>query len=433
MRPRLGDGKPPCVRAHAERPEHTLLRSREAAGNEHELRGQLPLGPRHALGPTARPVDVRHHHAAHGARPVEKDLDGVRCPGPHLAAHELDGLSLTVVGLERGGPLGPAHRTRARLGGARQELELPHRAGALAHGRAQAVVARVAAANDHHVPALGAHGRCAAVEQRARGRREVVHGPGHATRGQARLEALRGEAARPAGPRRDHHGVEVGEQDELSVPADTALAEGIEIEVGRVTYREYTKTETIPFETTIKYTNIIAKGATKVSRKGQTGVKTYTYRERIVNGEVAQTTLVSEKVTKAAVDQVNLVGTVAGVPLSKAPYEIELDEKGHPVNYKTVYTGKATAYTNEGGRLSKYTASGRLAQVGVVGVDPRKIPYGTELYIVSPSGSYVYGYAIAGDTGPGVRNGSLITDVFMDTVEECRQFGGRTMMVYVLK
>lgn len=228
-------------------------------------------------------------------------------------------------------------------------------------------------------------------------------------------------------------GVEVGEQDELSVPADTALAEGIEIEVGRVTYREYTKTETIPFETTIKYTNIIAKGATKVSRKGQTGVKTYTYRERIVNGEVAQTTLVSEKVTKAAVDQVNLVGTVAGVPLSKAPYEIELDEKGHPVNYKTVYTGKATAYTNEGGRLSKYTASGRLAQVGVVGVDPRKIPYGTELYIVSPSGSYVYGYAIAGDTGPGVRNGSLITDVFMDTVEECRQFGGRTMMVYVLK
>ena len=65
-------------------------------------------------------------------------------------------------------------------------------------------------------------------------------------------------------------------------------------------------------------------------------------------------------------------------------------------------------------------------------MDPELIPYGTELYIVSPDGSYVYGYAIAGDTGGGVRSGALIADLFMETYEECVQYGKRTMNVYVL-
>ena len=44
-----------------------------------------------------------------------------------------------------------------------------------------------------------------------------------------------------------------------------------------------------------------------------------------------------------------------------------------------------------------------------------------------------YGYGIACDTGGSVRKGIIIADLFMDTVEECRIFGRRNIVMYVLE
>ena len=41
--------------------------------------------------------------------------------------------------------------------------------------------------------------------------------------------------------------------------------------------------------------------------------------------------------------------------------------------------------------------------MGNVAVDPRIIPYGSKLFIMSADGKYVYGYGIACDTGGSVR------------------------------
>jgi len=71
-----------------------------------------------------------------------------------------------------------------------------------------------------------------------------------------------------------------------------------------------------------------------------------------------------------------------------------------------------------------------MAQRGVVAVDPKVIPLGTKLYIESPDGSYVYGCAVAGDTGGAIKGNRI--DLFMDTYSECMQFGRRTMNVYIL-
>ena len=229
-------------------------------------------------------------------------------------------------------------------------------------------------------------------------------------------------------------GIEVREDDMLSHLPETTVTDGMNITVERVGYNEYTRTEAIPYETTLKYTNVIPKGSTKLKQAGKKGEKTYVYRERIVDGEVVETVLVSETVTQKPVNAVKLVGTVVGTPLSKAPFDIELDEAGQPVNYKQVFTGTCTAYTCDGGRLSGVTATGMKPQVGVVAVNPKKIPYGSKLYITSADGSYVYGYAIAGDTGGGVMKGTLIADLYMDTYEECIQFGKRrNVKVFVLE
>lgn len=231
----------------------------------------------------------------------------------------------------------------------------------------------------------------------------------------------------------DKAGVSVGEYDTVSLASDQPVADGTTIKVERVEYREYTETQSIAYETETRYTNVLAKGKTQVHRQGANGVKTLTYREQIVDGQVVDTVLVSEEVTQAPVNKVILKGTVVGTPMSEAPFDIELDEAGQPLNYKSVITGKATAYTSDRGDSGTVCSTGMKAQVGVVAVNPARIPYGTKLYIVSPDGSYVYGYAIAGDTGGGVRSNKLVADLFMDTYEECIAFGRRTMNVYILE
>ena len=72
-----------------------------------------------------------------------------------------------------------------------------------------------------------------------------------------------------------------------------------------------------------------------------------------------------------------------------------------------VLSCSATAYTTEG-FTEKHNASGNIARVGTVAVDPKVIPLGTALYIVTDDGEYIYGYCIAEDTGGAVKGLSLI-------------------------
>ena len=227
--------------------------------------------------------------------------------------------------------------------------------------------------------------------------------------------------------------ITVGEHDTLNADPAAPATEGMNLTIERVQYREHTKTEAIAYTTSTRYTNVLPKGKTQIKQAGQNGVKTLTYRDRIVDGQVVETELVGEAVTKKAVEKIVLKGTVVGTPMSKAPFDIELDSAGQPLKYKSMISGKATAYTSDRGDSGTICSTGMRAQVGVVAVNPKRIPYGSKLYITSPDGSYVYGYAIAGDTGGGVRKNALVADLFMDTYEECIQFGRRTMNVYILQ
>ena len=103
-------------------------------------------------------------------------------------------------------------------------------------------------------------------------------------------------------------------------------------------------------------------------------------------------------------------------------------ENGQVLTFNAVRTMKATAYNcNEPG-LGTVTASGTTVHWGVVAVDRRVIPLGTKLYIVSNDGYCVYGFAIAEDTG--VRGERV--DLYMNSIEECIQFGVRNCTVYIL-
>lgn len=227
--------------------------------------------------------------------------------------------------------------------------------------------------------------------------------------------------------------VTLAKDDVVTPSLQTPLSDGLEITVTRVTYAERTETVVTPCETTYLYSNLLKGEETAVHREGQDGISEITYRDRLEDGCVVSSETLSETTVQESEDRVILQAAATGTPTSEAPYEIPLDENGQPVDYVRVYTGDATSYTGDRGLCGAYTASGRLAQVGVVSVNPNEIPFGTPLYIVSTDGSFVYGYAVAGDTGTAMLSGHTLVDLYMDTLEECCVFGRRQVNVYVLE
>ncbi|MBR6743854.1 MAG: 3D domain-containing protein, partial [Clostridia bacterium] len=78
-------------------------------------------------------------------------------------------------------------------------------------------------------------------------------------------------------------------------------------------------------------------------------------------------------------------------------------------------------------------ASGQKLYAGSVAVNPNKIPYGTKMYITTPDNSFVFGYAIAADTGTGLMANIIDVDLFYDTYEESCWNGLRSVNIYILE
>ncbi len=230
--------------------------------------------------------------------------------------------------------------------------------------------------------------------------------------------------------------IELGEDDEVSPSLDTALKPGNAINVYRVSYEERTETEVIKFKTVNKDSSSLYKGTTQIEQEGRNGEKTVVYKDKIVDGKVADSTVISEKVITKPVDKIVVKGTKIKILSTASPISaLSLPSRyalsnGIPTAALTTITGKSTAYTADPGAS---TASGVAAQSGYVAVNPKQIPYGTEMYVVSTDGKYVYGYCIAADTGGFAKRGSAVIDLFMDTRDECYQWGNREVCIYILK
>lgn len=234
--------------------------------------------------------------------------------------------------------------------------------------------------------------------------------------------------------------ISLGENDEVKPALTDVLYDALSITVYRVTYTERTVNEKIAFAKKTVKSSSMYEGTSEITQAGQNGEKIVTYRDKIVDGVYASSDVLSETVLTEAVPQITTVGTKqkaisvarlrnGGAPISELaqPESLKI-ENGAPTEYKQIITGKAAAYTASSG--SK-TASGRAVKPGYIAVNPNQIPYGSELWIVSTDG-IVYGYAIAADTGGFVKKGKFTVDLFMNTESECRQWGSRDVVIYVL-
>ena len=82
---------------------------------------------------------------------------------------------------------------------------------------------------------------------------------------------------------------------------------------------------------------------------------------------------------------------------------------------------KAYAYTGGG-----YTFTGTKAKYGTLAVDPKVIPYGTKVYIKELDKVFT-----AEDCGGDIKGNKI--DIYMNTKEECTNWGVRNITLYILK
>ena len=233
-------------------------------------------------------------------------------------------------------------------------------------------------------------------------------------------------------------GVRLGDEDIVTLKLNKKLTKKTTVQVKRVTYKTTKKSEPVPFKTKVEYDDNMYEEQYKIKRKGKDGKQVNYYKNKYIDGKYVSKELIKTEVTKEPVSKIVVWGSrpslyggnVARRVISELtpPYRIDMDENNRPIKYKKKIVGKATAYCT-----GTVTSTGRRAQPGVVAVDPREIPYGSKLYIVSSDNRYVYGYAIAGDTGGFIHNSTTVVDLYIRGYDACKQFGRRNVEIYVLE
>ncbi|MDD6735405.1 MAG: 3D domain-containing protein [Clostridiales bacterium] len=219
-------------------------------------------------------------------------------------------------------------------------------------------------------------------------------------------------------------GISINQTDRVEPDADSIIEPDMNVSVYRVQSQVITVDTEIPFESREVSDSTLEKGKTRIKTKGVNGLKRTTYEVTTENGIEVKRVVLSESTVKNPTAQVVAVGTKP-----KSAKKTVTTNAGKSLSYSKKLTVTATAYTASSG--SK-TASGRVAQYGVIAVDPKVIPLGTKLYVESTDDgkTWKYGYCVAGDTGGAIKGNKI--DLYYNSEKECVQFGRRSAVVYVL-
>jgi len=220
----------------------------------------------------------------------------------------------------------------------------------------------------------------------------------------------------------------LGELDTINLDLNHRLATGDVVSITRRAYVTVTETRPIAYSTVFLHSPEIRAGTERVVQEGQNGISELTVNRFVVNGEVIEEEIVRERVIQPTVDRRVEMG-FRSQPMSPFDFGMEFDENHEPIGYIQVFRNMiATAYTATGNR----TSLGYWPVIGHVAVNPNVIPYRSRLFIQTPDGSFIYGYALAVDTGGDLLRGRIDIDLFFCCDAMAWQHGVRRMDVFIL-
>ena len=230
-------------------------------------------------------------------------------------------------------------------------------------------------------------------------------------------------------------GIAVGPLEMVRV--DLSAEDGILLEIASdFTYYEVAH-EAAAYTTVYTTDHTLPKGETKVTRPGQSGARDVTYEVVYADGAFVSRQAVAEA-GSTAVDEVVSVGTlvtepeqgdaIASVIRNDDGSGYLILQSGDSLHFTHTMEVKCTAYTTGYDGVGTRTYTGTTVHTGVVAVDKSVIDLGSKMFIVTANGDFTYGMGVAEDTG--VRG--KVVDLFMDTYDECIQFGRRSSILYFL-
>jgi uncharacterized protein YabE (DUF348 family)/3D (Asp-Asp-Asp) domain-containing protein len=264
--------------------------------------------------------------------------------------------------------------------------------------------------------------------------------------------------AQTVGDLLEEEGIVLGELDRVEPSKDELLADTSQVKVIRVTVGELPGKVSIPYNTIEQENPNLTVGTRQVTQAGVNGSKTIVERVLFENNEEVLRVTSSEIVSKEAVDEIVQVGTkavevkpVETAPVVEAettqttPAPVETPVVTTPVETPTVVTPTESSVTNnktqtteipEGAvkmtlNCTAYTATGNATASGVMPQANHTIaawsglPFGTKVYIPALNTTYT-----VEDRGGAVTQG--IIDIYMDSYEECIQFGRQNLEAYVV-
>lgn len=182
--------------------------------------------------------------------------------------------------------------------------------------------------------------------------------------------------------------------DEVSPALDAAAPNDGTIQISRVTFKEGSLDEKIPYRTVVRPAS---RGQNPyhptVIKEGRNGLKRTTFRIKVVDGREVERVTVGETVVREAENQI----VVARKPT-------QLGSRGAYAGLRTL-TVVATAYDPGPGSCGKYadgrTCNGKRAGYGIIAVDPKVFPLGAKLFVPG------YGYGIAADVGGAIKGNHI--------------------------
>lgn len=229
----------------------------------------------------------------------------------------------------------------------------------------------------------------------------------------------------------NHMRVNLGEDDSVSEDVSSKIYDGMKIEVGNIKFEEVVRTETIEREVVVNTSSSMNEGETKVLEEGKDGQHELKIKQKIQNGEVVDEEILSDTIISEPVAKVMVKGTkkVASAPAAE-PAKAAVSSTSDKKEVSKVIYGSATAYTASAGAR---TSTGARPVEGVtVAVNPKLIPYGSRILVESTDGSFKREFT-AQDTGGALRKGSAVVDIFMNSNSSCKQFGRKNVKVSIIK
>lgn len=228
-------------------------------------------------------------------------------------------------------------------------------------------------------------------------------------------------------------GLDVTGEDVVSHGLEEETYDGMELRVDRPEILRQVYTAAIPHPVSRCSDPTLPAGTEAVLTPGTDGEMRCTAEITYLGGQEADRQVLSETVTRQPVAEIIAVGTGSAPAVSEKPViadgRITLPT-GEVLTYTRTDTVRATAYTHTDRGCDTVTATGTRVHRGTAAVDPRFIPYGTRMFIVSSDGSYVYGIAAAEDCGGDIKGDRM--DLYLPTHAQCTAFGRRVCTVYFL-